>query len=495
MAEDIRQVAQRSLRPEGERGQTWLFRAFLILLLWVPLPLGSNRPWSWGLMEVYILLLLAAWVGLRLLDYHRDRTVWTVNPTILRYRSAIVLLLLATLYPLWQTIPWPETLLAVISPMTVKLRQLSGVASLSGPISLDLHSTLVEWLKGVAYLGIFWLTLVLTPSRNHLRQLTWILLVSGAIQAGYSLVSIDPQSTLDIRNIQGIRGTFVGPNHLAGFLELLLPVAIGLLLHRKRNDSASISWLDSVREWLYFISGPKAIMAALATSMLLTLFLTHSRSGNAFLLLSVLGVSILSRLNIHKNQKTQRTQQKERFWSKWLIRFLLMIGIVLAGSWVGLGHLMGRYMKTDFHQEERWIVYADTLDIIADYPLFGSGSGTFSFIYPHYQSKALPNVIYVFYDHTHNDYLEILADRGLVGFGFLVTGVVLCWFSLVRAYLSRRDPLACSLLFASLTATLSLSLHGLTDFNFQIPANALYFMVLLAMGLRATTIGPAGSRS
>jgi hypothetical protein len=42
-------------------GDRWLFLALLVLISWLPVPLGSNRPWSWGLMEVAAFGLLATW--------------------------------------------------------------------------------------------------------------------------------------------------------------------------------------------------------------------------------------------------------------------------------------------------------------------------------------------------------------------------------------------------------------------------------------------------
>lgn len=36
-----------------------LFLLYLVLLVWAPLPLGSNRAWSWSLLEVWTFTLAA----------------------------------------------------------------------------------------------------------------------------------------------------------------------------------------------------------------------------------------------------------------------------------------------------------------------------------------------------------------------------------------------------------------------------------------------------
>ena len=44
----------------------WLFRAYLVLLFLVPLPLGSNRPWFWSMMVAAVALLGLLWaIGLQ----------------------------------------------------------------------------------------------------------------------------------------------------------------------------------------------------------------------------------------------------------------------------------------------------------------------------------------------------------------------------------------------------------------------------------------------
>ena len=485
MADHIRQIVDSPLTPKREnRVQRWLFHAFLSLLLLVPLPLASNRLWSWGFMEFLVAVLLAVWVGIRLVEYKLFNRVWSLDPAISQYRLAILLLFLGILYPLWQTIPWPADLLSIISPATLAIRQIAGATTLAGPISLDLHATLTEWLKGVAYFGTFWLTLVLTTSRNHLKKLTWVLLGSGAVQVGVTLFSMDPDSAFSVN------GTFVNRNHFAGFLELILPLAIGLLLHRRTNKRTTQSWRDKLHDWLSSISGLNGVLAGLGVTMLLTLLLTQSRSGNASLFLSLLlmfGLFLLRRHKLLNNVKQSRsnTRKPRHFWGRFLVRLLLLIMLLMVGIWVGLGNLMGRYMTTDVQQDERWVVYTSAAGIVSDYPLFGSGSGTFALIFPHYQNAKLSDA---FYDHAHNDHLEILADRGMVGYGLLAMGVAACWLGMARTYLRRREHFSVALLFASMMATLSLILHGITDFNFHIPANALYFMVILAIGLRGSVL-------
>ncbi|MBF0367830.1 MAG: O-antigen ligase family protein [Magnetococcales bacterium] len=444
--------------------ERWIFRAFLALLILLPLPLGSNRPWAWGIAEVWIFGLLALWAVGRLLGKDRQEGAMP------RGRMAIFLLILGFFYPVIQMIPLPEVLLTPLSPTSVILREAGILPPGAGPISLDPHATGVELLKGLAYLGAFWLTLVLTPTRARLTELVWVVMLSGAFQAVFGILTGDPDPA------NPVSGTFINRNHLAGFLELTFPVALGLMIswmNGRRNVPET--WGETLHAWLKFLTGRRGIVSMLMVSMLLAQFMTQSRSGNACLFVSLLVVTSLSGMRKHKSQREKR-----------LLVPLLLISI-LAGTWFGLGHLTGRYIETDLKEQGRWGIYAQTVDIIADFPLLGSGAGTFAYTFPLYRDGRLPGS---FHDHAHNDHLEILSERGVVGYGLIMAGALICWVMIVRAYLVRKDPFARGLLFASLTATGSLSLHGLTDFNFQIPANAFYFMVLLALGMRGMDVPP-----
>jgi len=121
-------------------------------------------------------------------------------------------------------------------------------------------------------------------------------------------------------------------------------------------------------------------------------------------------------------------------------------------------------------------VYA--VKMLEDYPLFGTGAGTFYTAFTRYRGHDIPD----FYDHVHNDYIQFLAETGLVG---LALALGLPAFALALAVLAlarRRDPLARGFAFAVLMGLCSIGIHSAVDFNLQIPANALAFMVLLAYG-------------
>ena len=158
-----------------------------------------------------------------------------------------------------------------------------------------------------------------------------------------------------------------------------------------------------------------------------------------------------------------------------------VILVIIALFWIGPGQFPEKIQSaglTSQRGELREISYR----MIGESPLFGTGVGTYRWVFPGYKDKRFGGN---FYEHAHNDFLETLGEQGFVGFILLMSGMLVIFLRIVSAFLRRRDPLMRGTLFAVIAGCVSLLVHGLVDFNLQIPANAVYFVVLLGLGLVA----------
>jgi O-antigen ligase len=106
-------------------------------------------------------------------------------------------------------------------------------------------------------------------------------------------------------------------------------------------------------------------------------------------------------------------------------------------------------------------------------------------VFPRYRAENVVN----FYDHAHNDYVQFTAEVGYIGLGLLGLVVVFTLFVALVAQARRRDPLMRGMSFASIMGVTAILIHSAVDFNLQIPANALLFMVLLALGWISLYLG------
>ena len=110
---------------------------------------------------------------------------------------------------------------------------------------------------------------------------------------------------------------------------------------------------------------------------------------------------------------------------------------------------------------------------------FGNGLGTFPEVYRRFQ----PDDIAQFVNHVHNDYIEYVFEGGLVAAAVILVFLVVyvrAWPRLL--HLPRWGTLSFMQAGAGL-GLLLMALHGLTDYNWHIPANAIYFALMAGVFL------------
>ena len=161
---------------------------------------------------------------------------------------------------------------------------------------------------------------------------------------------------------------------------------------------------------------------------------------------------------------------------------------VVAALWLGAGTLVEKVQVRGL-QSNRSDLRELSYEIIQDNLLFGTGAGTYRWTLPLYKDERLETG---FYEHAHNDFLELLGEEGIVGFALIAAGIFLVLRRIAIGLSRRRDPLMRGALFAAFSGSLSLLVHGLVGFNLQIPANATYFFLVLGMGLVASELRDEG---
>jgi putative inorganic carbon (HCO3(-)) transporter len=114
---------------------------------------------------------------------------------------------------------------------------------------------------------------------------------------------------------------------------------------------------------------------------------------------------------------------------------------------------------------------------LQDYSLTGTGLGTFYSSYIPYKGDDVRG----YYDHAHNDILEFATTLGLIGYAPLVLLLLSSLIVAIQTLYKRRDQLAKGAAFAASMGIISLLIHSAVDFNLHIPANAMIFMVILAL--------------
>jgi putative inorganic carbon (HCO3(-)) transporter len=457
------------------------FIALLALLAWLPVPLGSHRPWAWAIMEVGVLGLFV--VGA--ISWIREPQPLPAALRRARWPLALFISWLA-LFPL-QFASYPAGLVNALSP-TVFALQTDGVDGVPSyvALSLDGGATLVEFLKSLSYVILFFAVLVLVNSTKRARQLVKVLFLVGLCEAVYGILVFYAGDGSSFWNpvfaAESVGGTYVNRNHFAGLMELTIPLGIALMLRDLGGRVVARSWRARMRVALGFLLHRRSRRYLYIVIMIAALFLSASRGGVAAFVLALFVVTSLGLIG-----RGRRTEELRA--ARWV-----MLLSVVAVSWFGVDVLGTRLAATaDAGLDvERVAVWRTTTRMCADFPWTGSGAGTFRWVFPAYRDGSGSAL---FYEHAHNDYLELIAEQGALGAVLLGGAVFAAMATNMLAFLRRRDLGARAVLFGVNVATTALLIHGLVDFNFHIPANAAYFFVLLGLGMAATSVEPAGANA
>ena len=447
-----------------------LFWGLAALIVWAPIPLGSNRPWAWAILEIGAYVLLAAWLLLFALGRAR------VSEAVAGAKPAWIALALWLALQALYVIHLPREAVALLSPMGERMQALvedAGIHRVAWTLSVDPHASLVSLLKTVAYAAIFFLVLALLNRRSRVVMFARVVTYAAVALSAYAVLMHLGNVTQNyfgsiIAHGSSASGTYVNRNHFAGYLELTLAIGIGLLI-ADLSDRTPDSWKKFARMTIEWILSPKMVLRLALCVLVIALTTTHSRTGNTafFSALIVAGVAGIT-LSRYATRNTVI-----------LLASLIAIDLFIVGSWFGVEKLAQRLEQTtveDVEQREEPAAYS--LQLIRDFSPFGSGPGSFYVTFPRYRAETLRS----FFDHAHNDYAEFASESGPVGLVILGAFVALSLGAALLAQWRRRDPLMRGMAFACVMGTTSLLIHSWTDFNLQIPANAVLFMVTLALG-------------
>ena len=437
-----------------------LFYGFMILLLWLPLPLGSNRPWAWHLMELLSFALAGWW----LLLYAQQKI--STTPALQHGKSLLACLLAFAGVMLLQLVPLPAEWVGAL-----RVRDPSLEPGQWLPISIDPQVTWIHLRTTLAFVAMAFLTLVLVNSRDRLRQLAIVLVISGLFQAVYgslmTLSGIEYGFFFKKEAFHNVAtGTYWNRNHLANYLTLCIAAGTGLLLADLYQNAAQ-DWRERGRRMLMTLLGPKIRVRLALAMMVIALVLTRSRMGNTafFVSLLVAGFCWL--------WLTKRITRGSII----LLLSLVVIDSLIVGAWFGFDQVKERLESTAFTEETRDEVNRDTWTLIKTQPLLGSGAGSFYTAFPSYRQQDIG----LYYDHAHNDYFQFLTEHGVVGCLPLLALLVLTLKTTVQTMRQRRTLLFQAMAFTPLMAITALMLHSTVDFNLQIPANAATFVVILSL--------------
>lgn len=439
----------------------------LASVIFTALAFGAVEAWSVALFEMMMAVLVLLWGAKFIID------------------KQIVLTVPATALPL-------VALCAFGFIQGLAFTRQDGVRI---SLSTDVEATRAATLGLVFLLIAFILAANVFTGRRRIRMLAITLTGFGLFLAVFALVQ---HFTWNGRfywlrqasaTVTSPFGPFANHNHFAGYMELLIPLPIALVLARATKPDA--------RPFLIFAA---IIMAIAAVASL-------SRGGMISLAAELVFIGLMSGLATRRHEDAEtlpgaRDDDSNSFLPgspgglpallRTVAVILLVVTAIAAGVyWTGPERIVERLARTgvvsddpraeSFHASRGWI-WRDTLAMISANPILGVGLGAYETAYPLTSAEDVMNADGASYsvDRAHNDYLQAIADCGIVG-GALVVWFIVLLFRRVRRAAQSSDALTRAMAIGGGAGLFALLVHSLFDFNLQLPANALLFLLLAAV--------------
>lgn len=423
-----------------------------LLIVFTCLAFGAVDPWSIALLNASVFALLLLWAAKSVID----RQITLVFP--LTALPLVVLLIYGGLQSIARTDQFGRR----------------------WAISMDVEATRMA-LEVIGCLFIlFLLTASAFANRERLSWLRSFLIFFGLGLAVFGLLQhftwngkyywlIDP-----VIPSASPFGPFVNHNHFAGYLEMLAPVPVALILTRAARSETAL---------LY---GFAAVMMGIATVVSL------SRGGMVSLLAGLMFVVFLGLRPVMFKDELTNSLRFPFFLSRIAAAAVIVIAIGVGVLWVGGDSVIRRVEKgrltaqvaqdgspaagqETFYRSRGWI-WRDTLGMIRANWMMGVGLGAYQTAYPIYSERDGSLLV----GQAHNDYLQIMAECGVVGIATVIGFIYLVIRETLRA-IRRRDPLLAGLALGAGGGVFAMLVHSLFDFNLQLPSNALLFLVLTAV--------------
>jgi len=400
----------------------------LAILVFAPLAMGAVDPWEFLVVQgltigVALLWLLRIWFGAK------------------------------------QKLLWPPICWAVLTLV---------IYAVARYFTADIEYVARQELLQVLVCAFLFFAVVANLYRQEFSQIISFIVIGLAMAISCYAIYQFARHDFRVWNLPGLypgraTGTYVSPNNLAGFLEMILPLAVAYIL------------VGRIKPLTRILLGYCAL--AIATGILVT----FSRSGWAAAALGVF--ALLTVLLFNKQHQ--------------LPAFLLLLCLTGGGAIVGAKYLPqtatfiqrahgGGMEPEKIDLDMRRELWTAALQMWRGNFWTGIGPAHYNFRYPQYRTER----VQLMPDRAHNDYLNLLADWGTIGGTIVLAGIFIFAIGLwqTRGHVQRTDKTfgngfsnRHAFFLGASCGLLSLAAHSATDFNLHIPANAILGVTLLAL--------------
>ena len=338
----------------------------------------------------------------------------------------------------------------------------AALAVISFVFSIYKHDSFSALLRLFAYIGVYYLIVNSFDSQMIKRLINLVIIIATGLSIyGFLQYFAGLNHSWWIPN-KFLAATYVNHNHFAGYLELVIPAAIGMLFSRGASGRVPLERQKNALSGR--IPAYRKLFLTLALIIMVVVFIfTQSRGAwiSLAIALSVMNIALVKRGRLSK---------------KTFFMLPLLAALIFAFIYTNREEIYRRVETinvapgSETSLQGRLKIWQGALGMIREHPLLGVGIGDFDWGFYRYRPVGFEGrAVY-----AHNDYLHMAAEMGVFA------PIIMLWIFMIAIFSGLKKENR-SLALGCAAGILCLSLHGLVDFNFHIPANMLLFTVYLAI--------------
>lgn len=417
-----------------------IFVGLMFVVVFAALAHGVVEPWSFFILDLAPALLVLMWV----IKAAVDKNLTLVIPQTAWPLAALILLGLA------QSVSWNDG---------------EGIRH---SLSFDVDATRGTVMVLCSLLALSLLAANFLTGAGRLRALLHFLIFYGAGMGIFGLV----QHFSGGAGIYWLRpsvvsgfGPFFNRDHFAGYMELFIALPVALIMTR-------------------YVRGEKTMVYGVAAMLMgVAAVFTLSRGGMISILAEMIFLAAMG-FRYYRTRRADDASGKAGVAISAAAVVIILAAIVTGVVWIGAEPVINRIATGDPNISDlskaqtfygiRGEIWEDTWTMIRRNPLIGVGLGAYETAYPIY---ALDSGMRGIVAEAHNDYLQVLADAGVIG-AALALWFILTLFRAIARGVRSPNPLMAATALGGGAGLFGLLLHSFFDFNLHLPSHAVVFLFL-----------------
>ncbi len=428
-----------------------IFFLLCAISIFAVLAFGAVDVWSLGLLSLFVGAAAVLWLAD---SWTKKEISFNTNRLQIPFLGLITIGLVQLL-PL-RNLNIPTDLLPVPATQT---------------LSLAPYTTRFAVVQLIIYFVFFALLLTLINNQKRLRQTVLIVIIFAALMAFFGIL----QRLAGVEGVYGLReaatnvkfASYINQHHFAALMEMTIGLTLALLFGKATNKDKRI-----------FLIIAAAVMG-------IAILFTGSRGG----LISLVAVLVfIVAANLLKKQgsgeKVSESGEKSKNYRRnftyviggLAVMFGLFGAVIMLGGDESLLRGVG-LANPEEASNGRLHFWQTALKIISDYPILGAGLDAFGVAFTRYDTWNGTSRV----EQAHNDYLQILADAGILGFACVAAFIFLLFKQSLRIITKTSDNFRRNVAVGALAGCFGILIHSFFDFPLRTPANGYFFLIFATL--------------